>query len=85
MHQTTVFIIVIGLIIGSVSFAGSMIAWGKLNGKIKDFSFKGQNVLNLLVLALAVVCASSLVVNPNQGMMLYVILILYVHLYFFHP
>jgi len=75
-HQTTVFIIVIGLIIGSVSFAGSMIAWGKLNGKIKDFSFKGQNVLNLLVLALAVVCASSLVVNPNQGMMLYVILIL---------
>ena len=75
-HQTTVFIIVIGLIIGSVSFAGSMIAWGKLNGKIKDFSFKGQNVLNLLVLALAVVCASSLVVNPNQAMMLYVILIL---------
>ncbi len=69
-------IILLGLVIGSVSFAGSMIAWGKLNGKIKDFSFKGQNVLNLLVLALAVVCASSLVVNPNQGMMLYVILIL---------
>src|SRR4249920_173246 len=26
-------IILLGLIIGSVSFAGSMIAWGKLNGK----------------------------------------------------
>lgn len=31
-------IICLGLIIGSVSFAGSMIAWGKLNGKVKDFS-----------------------------------------------
>src|SRR5215467_10055279 len=32
-------VIVSGLIIGSISFAGSMIAWGKLNGKIKDFAF----------------------------------------------
>src|ERR1044072_330569 len=35
-------IILIGLVIGSISFAGSMIAWGKLNGTIKDYSFKGQ-------------------------------------------
>lgn len=28
--QATVLIIVLGLIIGSVSFAGSMITWGKL-------------------------------------------------------
>ena len=48
--QPTVFIIVIGLIIGAVSFSGSMIAWGKLNGKVKDVSFKGQNILNLFVL-----------------------------------
>jgi H+-translocating NAD(P) transhydrogenase subunit beta len=44
-------IILLGLIIGSVSFAGSMIAWGKLNGKIKDFSFNGQHIFNLLLLA----------------------------------
>lgn len=35
-------IIVIGLIIGSVSFAGSIIAWGKLNGRVKDFHLKGN-------------------------------------------
>ncbi len=35
-------IILCGLIIGTVSFTGSMIAWGKLNGKVKDYSFKGQ-------------------------------------------
>ena len=40
-------IIVLGLIIGAISFAGSMIAWGKLNGKVKDFSFKGQHILNI--------------------------------------
>src|SRR6476661_2665975 len=43
--------IFLGLIIGSISFAGSMIAWGKLNGKIKDWSFKGQHIVNLIVLA----------------------------------
>jgi NAD(P) transhydrogenase subunit beta len=47
-------IILLGLIIGSVSFAGSMIAWGKLNGKIKDFVFKGQHVFNLIILAVIV-------------------------------
>ncbi|MCD2421456.1 NAD(P)(+) transhydrogenase (Re/Si-specific) subunit beta [Niabella pedocola] len=50
-------IILLGLIIGSVSFSGSMIAWGKLNGKIKDRSFKGQHLLNLLVL-LAIVAGA---------------------------
>ena len=47
-------IILLGLIIGSVSFAGSVIAWGKLNGSIKDFSFKGQHIVNLLILAVIV-------------------------------
>ena len=75
-EQPTVFIIVVGLIIGSVSFAGSMIAWGKLNGKVKDFSFKGQNILNLLVLALAILSAVYLVMNPLQHNLLYVILVL---------
>lgn len=46
--------IFLGLIIGSVSFAGSMIAWGKLNGKIKDWSFKGQHIVNLVILALVI-------------------------------
>ncbi|MES1224224.1 MAG: NAD(P)(+) transhydrogenase (Re/Si-specific) subunit beta, partial [Bacteroidota bacterium] len=51
---TELVIIFAGLIIGSVSFAGSVIAWGKLNGKIKDFSFNGQHILSLLILTGAV-------------------------------
>src|SRR5882757_1739022 len=45
--RLTLLVIFAGLIIGSVSFAGSMIAWGKLNGTIKDFSFKGQHLVNM--------------------------------------
>lgn len=49
--------IIAGTIIGSMSFAGSIIAWGKLSGIIKDFSFKGQHSFNLVILGL-VLCAA---------------------------
>lgn len=49
--------IIAGTVIGSVSFAGSIIAWGKLNGKMRDVTFKGQHLLNLIILALVVVAA----------------------------
>lgn len=51
-------IIVLGLIIGSISFSGSMIAWGKLNGKVKDRSFSVQQLINIgmLLLILAIAC-----------------------------
>ncbi|MGE5520836.1 MAG: NAD(P)(+) transhydrogenase (Re/Si-specific) subunit beta, partial [Candidatus Dadabacteria bacterium] len=60
----TLIIIFAGLIIGSVSFAGSMIAWGKLNGKIKDFAFKGQHIINLLLLAAAIGLAVYIISSP---------------------
>ncbi|MEJ7675657.1 MAG: NAD(P)(+) transhydrogenase (Re/Si-specific) subunit beta [Chitinophagaceae bacterium] len=74
--QPTVLIIVLGLIIGSVSFAGSMIAWGKLNGKVKDFSFTGQNILNLILLAVALGAGVYLVIHPANSFLLYGILAL---------
>ena len=49
-----------GMVIGSVSFTGSMIAYGKLSGKIKDHSFRGQHVFNLLVLAVILVLGAFL-------------------------
>ena len=56
-----ILIIILGLIIGSVSFAGSMIAWGKLNGKVKDFSFKGQHIFNIVLLLVILGLAAYLV------------------------
>jgi len=49
--------IVAGAIIGTVSYTGSIIAWGKLNGRVKDFSFKGQHIVNMIVLVLVLVSA----------------------------
>lgn len=49
--------IIAGLIIGSVSFAGSLIAWGKLSGRINDLSFRGQHILNLVILGVVVAAA----------------------------
>jgi len=53
-----------------------MVAWGKLNGKVKDLSFTGQNILNLLVLATTIGLAVWLVVHPEQSWMMVLILVL---------
>jgi NAD(P) transhydrogenase subunit beta len=43
---------VLGGFIGSISFSGSMVAFGKLQGLIrKDFRFNGQNFVNVGILA----------------------------------
>ncbi|HDR67472.1 MAG TPA: NAD(P)(+) transhydrogenase (Re/Si-specific) subunit beta [Bacteroidaceae bacterium] len=41
----------LGLIIGSIAFSGSMIAYGKLDGKIKDIFVKWLTYINLVILA----------------------------------
>ena len=64
-----------GALIGSVSFAGSVIAWGKLNGKIKDYSFKGQHVFNLLLLAITVGLIVFLLFDFNPDTFLFFYLI----------
>jgi len=41
----------LGLVIGSIAFSGSMIAYGKLDGKIKDIFAGWMTYVNLLILA----------------------------------
>jgi NAD(P) transhydrogenase subunit beta len=57
-------VIFLGLIIGTISFAGSMIAWAKLNGRIKDYAFKGQHILNLILFITAVAISVWIISNP---------------------
>ncbi|MFN4083352.1 MAG: NAD(P)(+) transhydrogenase (Re/Si-specific) subunit beta [Bacteroidia bacterium] len=57
--------IVAGLVIGSISFAGSIIAWGKLSGKIKDFSFKAQKYISIGLL-IVILFFSYSVVSANS-------------------
>ncbi len=53
--------IITGLIIGSVSFSGSMIAWGKLSGKVKDKSFPLQQYLSIGLLLVILFFAYNVV------------------------
>ena len=60
---------IIGALIGSIAFSGSMIAFAKLQGLIKkSFIFPGQNILNLLVLAAAVVLAVIIALQHTGNM-----------------
>ncbi|NCX95936.1 MAG: NAD(P)(+) transhydrogenase (Re/Si-specific) subunit beta [Chitinophagia bacterium] len=43
-------IIILGMIIGTISFAGSVIAWGKLNGSIKDRTIPAGQAINFILL-----------------------------------
>lgn len=54
MHTGQVLAILLGLMIGSVSFSGSMIAFGKLDGKIKDIKAPALRIINLGFLALLI-------------------------------
>jgi len=71
----TLLIIFAGLIIGTISFAGSMVAWGKLNGSIKDFSFSGQHIVNLIIFAAIIALSAYLIVSgdPASSTLFYVI------------
>jgi NAD(P) transhydrogenase subunit beta len=61
------FIIFLSIMIGSVSFAGSMIAYGKLEGKIKDYGSKAQQITNntIVFVILALIIYASF--NPQLG------------------
>jgi NAD(P) transhydrogenase subunit beta len=55
---------VVGGIIGAVSFSGSAIAFGKLQGLVtKSIRFPGQQILNLLVLVVAIALGALVVVR----------------------
>jgi NAD(P) transhydrogenase subunit beta len=57
---------VVGGIIGSVSFSGSAIAFGKLQGLItRSIRFSGQQVFNLLLLAAALVLGAMVAFGLN--------------------
>lgn len=47
----TMIVVVLGMLIGTVSFAGSIIAWGKLNGSIKDRTIAGGQAINFILFA----------------------------------
>lgn len=72
MLNGEVFTIAIGLVIGSVSFAGSMIAYGKLEEKIKDITLPAQQFVNIgLLLAIVGLIFFSLTTEAPSTTLFY--------------
>lgn len=63
----TMVVIVLGMVIGTVSFAGSVIAWGKLNGSIKDRTIPAGQILNFLILGGIVVLSGMVIGGMSSG------------------
>jgi len=70
IHLVEVFV---GVFIGAITFTGSIIAWGKLDGKVpsKPWSFKGLQAMNLALLLVCVVLGVFFCNAEGTGGMLY--------------
>ena len=61
LQSTTV---VSGIVIGALTFSGSVIAWGKLDGRIRSVvNIPGRNLVNNLILLAIVAFAVYIIVN----------------------
>jgi NAD(P) transhydrogenase subunit beta len=66
IHLVEVFI---GVFIGAITFTGSIIAWGKLDGKImsKALAYKGRHVVNIILLLVVFVLGFIFVSAPGTS------------------
>lgn len=82
-----VVILMLGMIIGAVSFSGSMIAYGKLEDKIKDIRLPAQQLFNMLMLVaifgLLIALAAGAIVNPATIYLIFGLSIIYGLLFVF--
>ncbi len=69
---------VLGLVVGGITFSGSLVAAGKLAGKInqRPIVFEGQSTINNLALVITVVLGILAVVSGGASMMAYAVLVL---------
>jgi NAD(P) transhydrogenase subunit beta len=66
--QTFLTLAVLGALIGSVSFSGSLIAFAKLQGLIRrPMRFAGQQYFNFAVFLVALALAAMLIFNPEAA------------------
>lgn len=75
--QISILTIIAGLIIGSISFSGSMIAWAKLNGTLnKPIRLPSYNIINNLIL-IAILVFGAYIVFSGADSLLYLYLIFF--------
>ncbi len=76
LHGDVSVAIILSALIGSVSFAGSMVAFAKLQELIRGrpITYPGQKVGNLVLLGAVVVCGGAIVAGAERQWLLYLLL-----------
>lgn len=70
LNFSAIVLAVLGALIGSIAFSGSAIAFAKLQGLMdKTFYFPYQQLTNLAVFALAILCGITVIVEPSGGLL----------------
>tara|TARA_R110001583_G_scaffold4351_2_gene25171 strand:+ start:5209 stop:6615 length:1407 start_codon:yes stop_codon:yes gene_type:complete len=68
--------ILAAIIIGSITFTGSLIAWAKLNGSMKDIRIPKYNLINnVMFLALAAFAAYIVLMNTDSFLLIAILLV----------
>jgi NAD(P) transhydrogenase subunit beta len=62
-HSIHLVEVYIGVFIGAITFTGSIIAWGKLEGKIssKALAYKGRHLVNIVLMIIVVILSITFV------------------------
>jgi len=70
--------IALSILIGGVTFTGSLIAWGKLSETMpgRPLMFQGQAIVNGLVIIAILACCTMFVIQPDQAHWLYAVVAL---------
>jgi H+-translocating NAD(P) transhydrogenase subunit beta len=68
--------VVLSVIIGAVTLTGSLVAYGKLSGKINGSAivFGGQHALNAVLFLITVIASVFLVADPNNDLYMLIVL-----------
>jgi NAD(P) transhydrogenase subunit beta len=61
----SILVTVLGLIIGAVAFSGSMVAFGKLDGRVGDIMKPFMTYINLILMVLTLGLGAFIVASPN--------------------
>ncbi|GHB68204.1 NAD(P)(+) transhydrogenase (Re/Si-specific) subunit beta [Persicitalea jodogahamensis] len=64
----TIISILLSVLIGGITFTGSLTAYGKLSGKVSGNAivFQGQHLVNLILLLVAVACGVLVAINTSS-------------------
>ncbi|MDP8265348.1 MAG: NAD(P)(+) transhydrogenase (Re/Si-specific) subunit beta [Candidatus Aceula meridiana] len=73
----TIITVFLSVLIGGVTFTGSIVAWGKLSGVFpsKSLLFQGQKILNLTLLLSILTCGIVFISNPAANYQAFLLIV----------